>query len=120
MANDANRFLDDIIESLADIESALNVYDYREAEIKAPELHHKAEELLSAIQREGLAVLQAEQVADEVPAQLDPAIDGALFGGSSDHSSIVAVWAHYERRAQAIHQAAVLGAQQSANAALLS
>ena len=49
---------------------------------------------------------------------LDPAIDGALFGGSSDDAAMVAIWAHHSR-AQAIHQAAVISSQQSANAALL-
>ncbi len=47
---------------------------------------------------------------------LDPAIDGALFGGSSDHAAMVAIWAHHE---QAIYQAAAISSQQSANAALL-
>ena len=75
MVTDANRFLERLIENLADIESNLHSYDYREAGTKIAELHHNADELLNAMQREGLAVLQAEQVVDSVHAKLDAPFD---------------------------------------------
>ncbi len=48
MADSTNRSLDDLVETLADIEIALNGYDYREAKRKVRAVNSREQDLLGS------------------------------------------------------------------------
>ena len=92
-----------------------------EAREAATSLHSIVDKLISAIGREGFAIIEAEAVLAqyaEMKLSLEPVAPDVPFPQDYSLNAIPVLMAHWERRKQAAFQAAV-SATQSSDAAIL-